>query len=333
MTAGAAGRHLDIRQETWPTRGVWRIAHGSVRAADVVVVEIRTGTAIGRGECRPYARYDETVASVMARIEDLRPELEGGLERQALQQRLPAGAARNAIDCALWDLAAKQTHQAVWQLAGLDKPQPVITAYTLAIDTPEALAAAAREQAQRPLIKLKLAGDGADLARVEAVRQNAPLASLVVDANEAWQVSDYQALAPVFARLGVALIEQPFAAGADQALAELPRPIPVCADESCHDRATLPALTGRYDLINIKLDKTGGLTEALALRQAAEAAGFEIMVGCMVGTSLAMAPALLVAQGARVVDLDGPLQLARDREPALAFQGSLIEPATAALWG
>lgn len=326
-------RQISIRHETWPTRGVWRIAHGSLSAVDVVVVEIRAGTAVGRGECRPYARYGESVTSVIALIEGVRTELEAGLERATLQQRLPAGAARNAIDCALWDLAAKQTRRPVWQLAGLSAPQPLITAYTLAIDTPAALAGAARGQAQRPLIKLKLAGDGEDLARVEAVHANAPECALIVDANEAWQPADYRALAPAFAELGVALIEQPFAAEADQSLAELARPVPVCADESCHDCTSLPALAGRYDLVNIKLDKTGGLTEALALRQAASAAGFGIMVGCMVGTSLAMAPALLLAQGARYVDLDGPLQLARDRESGLAFQASRIEPPLPALWG
>lgn len=326
-------RELSIRSETWPTRGVWRIAHGSIRAVEVVVVEIGAGAAVGRGECRPYPRYHETAAGVTEAIEQLRPELEAGMERTELQRRLPAGAARNAVDCALWDLAAKQSRQPVWQLAGLAPPQPLVTAYTLAIDTPQALADAARQQAGRALIKLKLAGDGDDLARVEAVRRNAPAARLIVDANEAWQIADYERLAPVFAELGVALIEQPFAADSDVILAQLPRPVPVCADESCHDRASLPALAGRYELVNIKLDKAGGLTEALALRQAAVQAGFGVMVGCMVGTSLAMAPAALVAQGARFVDLDGPLQLARDRQPGLTFQGSEIMPPSAQLWG
>ncbi len=326
-------RQITLRHESWPTRTVWRIAHGSISAVDVVVVEIRDGDALGRGECRPYARYGESVTRVTGQIEPLLPALEAGLDRIALQQRLPAGAARNAVDCALWDLEAKRAGRPVWQLAGLGAPQPLITAYTLSIDSPRAMAEAARANAERPLLKLKLAGDGFDRERVAAVHGVVPHARLIVDANESWSAEDYHALALAFAELAVALIEQPFPAGNDAILADLPRPVPVCADESCHDRGSLARLAGRYDLINIKLDKTGGLTEALALQREAEQQGLGIMVGCMVGTSLAMAPAVLLAQGARFVDLDGPLLLADDRQPGLSFTGSRIVPPTAALWG
>ena len=246
---------------------------------------------------------------------------------------LPPGAARNAVDCALWDLEAKLCGRPVWQLAGLPAPEPLVTAYTLGIDRPERMAEAARAVRDRPLLKIKLAGDGADLERVRAVRTAAPEARLVVDANEAWNLATYEALAPRLGELGVALLEQPFPAAEDGNLAALPHPVPVCADESCHVTADLERLRDRYDFVNIKLDKTGGLTEALALRQAARAAGFGVMVGCMVGTSLAMAPAFLVAQGADVVDLDGPLLLARDRESGIVYEGSRMLPPPASLWG
>lgn len=326
-------RQVTLRHESWPTRAVWRIAHGSISSIDVVVVEIRNGDALGRGECRPYARYGESVASVIGQIEPLLSALEAGLDRSELQQRLPAGAARNAVDCALWDLEAKCTGRPVWQLTGLAAPESLITAYTLSIDSPEAMAEAARACADRPLLKLKLAGDGLDRERVTAVHGAAPDARLIVDANESWSPTDYRALAPAFAELGVALIEQPFPAGNDAILDDLPRPVPVCADESCHDRGSLTRLSGRYDLINIKLDKTGGFTEALELHREAEIQGLGIMVGCMVGTSLAVAPAVLLARSARFVDLDGPLLLADDRQPGLHFTGSRIAPPPAALWG
>jgi L-alanine-DL-glutamate epimerase-like enolase superfamily enzyme len=325
-------RKLHLKHEIWPIAGRFTISRDSKTVAEVIVAEIEQADARGRGECVPYGRYGESIDSVMAQLESQRGAIEGGLDRAGLQQALPPGAARNALDCALWDLEAKLSHRPVWQLAGLRAPEPLTTAYTLSLDTAEKMGAAAKAQAGRPLLKLKLAGPQ-DLERVRAVRENAPGARLIVDANEGWTAADYTALAPGLAALGVALIEQPLPASADQPLAGLARPVPVCADESCHDRASLAHTAGRYDAVNIKLDKTGGLTEALALSTAARAAGYRIMVGCMLGTSLAMAPALLVAQGAEVVDLDGPLLLAKDRAPGLVYEGSRVAPSSPALWG
>lgn len=339
-----AGIALVVRRDRFAIDGVFRIARGSRAVADVVTVELSQGepptSARGRGECYPYARYGETLESVEHEIESLRTmlscETSAAAARAALQVALPAGAARNALDCALWDLEAKQSATSVWQLAGLQTPIPVTTAYTLSIDTAEAMRAVAARESKRPLLKIKLGGEGAedaDLARLRAVRDGAPHSRLIVDANEGWSAGDYRRLAPVMLSLGVALVEQPLAAGDDAELASTARPLPVCADESCHDRTTLDALDGRYDLVNIKLDKTGGLTEALALRDAARARGFGVMVGCMTASSLAMAPALLVAQGADFVDLDGPLLLAEDRADPIIYDVSLAHPATAALWG
>jgi len=325
-------RGLIVRAESWPIAGAFTISRGSKTAAEVVVVEIRDGAHVGRGECVPYPRYGETIADAIASVEALRAEIERGLDRAALLTALPAGAARNAVDCALWDLEAKIAGRPVWQLAGLAPPQAATTAYTLSLDTTENMAAAARANAARPLLKLKLSGPG-DLDRVRAVHENAPRARLIVDANEAWTPESYFALAPQLGPLGVELIEQPLPDGADGPLAGLGRPVPICADESCHDTASLAHIAGRYDAVNIKLDKTGGLTEALRLAAAAKAAGLDIMVGCMVATSLAMAPALLLAADARWVDLDGPLLLARDREHGLAYQGSRLQPASPELWG
>lgn len=326
------GRLVTIYQQAFPLRGVFRISRGSRTQVEPIVVEIREGRAVGRGESIASPRY-ETVDAALEQARNLSPRLSEGLDRQALQQALPPGAARNAIDCALWDLQARLSGQPVWQLAGLSAPEPLTTAYTLSIDTPEAMGQAAQAQAERPLLKLKLNGDDDDLPRVQAVRAHAPQSTLIVDANEAWTPAIYERMVAGLVECGVAMIEQPFPAGEDDALAALPRPIPLCADESCHSREDLPRLQGRYDLINIKLDKTGGLTEALALREAAQAQGFGIMVGCMLGTSLAMAPAVLLAQGVDYVDLDGPLLLAQDREPGLAIQGSVIRLPDAGLWG
>jgi L-alanine-DL-glutamate epimerase-like enolase superfamily enzyme len=320
---------LEARAERWPIRGAFTIARGSKTEAAVVVAALEEGGLRAAGECLPYPRYGESVEGVLAQISSVPVE---GLTRTGLQTLLAAGAARNAIDCALWDLEAKRSGRRVWQLAGLPEPRPVITAYTLTLDTPEKMGAAARENALRPLLKLKLSGAG-DLERVRAVRANAPNAALIIDANEGWTVEEYRLLAPKLAGLGVSLIEQPFPAGADAALADLPRPVPVCADESCHTGDDLARLAGAYDAVNIKLDKTGGLTEALALRSAAEAMGFKIMVGCMVATSLSMAPAALLAQGADWADLDGPLLLAKDRIPGLTYRGSTVYPPEQALWG
>jgi L-alanine-DL-glutamate epimerase-like enolase superfamily enzyme len=276
----------------------------------------------------PYARYNETVDSVTAQIETL-PET---FSRQDLYDLLPAGAARNAVDCALWDLAAKQAGKRVWDLIGLPAPKPEITAYTLSLDTPEAMREQAMKHAHRPLLKIKL-GTPDDMPRLEAVRAGAPKSKIIVDANEGWNADVYTDLAPHLVRLGVALVEQPMPAADDDALIGMDRPVPVCADESCHDTNSLPHLVGKYDVVNIKLDKTGGLTEALELKRAAITAGYEIMVGCMVGSSLAMAPATLIAQGAMITDLDGPLLLAQDRDTPLKFDAAGVHPPHPDLWG
>ncbi len=317
---------ISVRAETFRLAEVFTISRGSRTAAEVLTVTVNDGKATGRGECVPYARYDETLESVIAQIEGF----DGAWAD--LQDALPAGAARNALDCAFWDRAAKREGKRVWELAGLPAPAPEQTAFTLSLDTPEAMEAKARQHAHRPLLKIKL-GTADDMARLEAVRRGAPQARIIVDANEGWTADIYADLAPHLVRLGVALVEQPLPADADDILAEIARPLPVCADESCHDRASLPALRGKYDVINIKLDKTGGLTEALALKTEAQAAGYGIMVGCMVGSSLAMAPATLVAQGVMFTDLDGPLLLAEDRDPALVFDAKGVHPPVAALWG
>jgi len=318
---------LTATAETFPMDGTFTISRGSRTEARVVTVTVRDGEHVGRGECVPYPRYGESVESVLAQIEGAGP-----METPRDAQAMPAGAARNAVDCALWDLEAKRSGEPVWRLLGLPEPRPVTTAYTLSLGTPDAMRAKAAEHAGRPLLKIKLGGEG-DLERLRAVRAGAPDARLIIDANEGWTPDSYAALAPELLALGVAMVEQPLPAGEDEALRGMERPLPVCADEACHDRASLPALRGKYDMINIKLDKTGGLTEALALRDAAREMGFGIMIGCMVGTSLAMAPALLVAQGAEVVDLDGPLLLAQDRETPMVFEGSTLHPAPRALWG
>jgi len=319
---------ITVQAERFRLAEVFTISRGSRSEAQVLTVRVSRGGVTGWGECVPYARYGETLGSVAAQIEGLAP----GLDRAALQGALPAGAARNAVDCALWDLQAKAEGRRVWQLAGLPAPHPEITCFTLSLGTPEAMRAAAARHAHRPILKVKL-GTPDDMARLEAVRAGAPTAQIVVDANEGWSAEIYSELAPHLLRLGVAMVEQPLPAGQDDMLAEIARPLPVCADESCHDRASLPSLTGKYDMVNIKLDKTGGLTEALALRDAARAEGYRVMVGCMVGTSLAMAPAVLVAQGAQVTDLDGPLLLAEDREHALQFDAAGVHPPDPALWG
>jgi L-alanine-DL-glutamate epimerase-like enolase superfamily enzyme len=319
---------LRVEAEAFPLRRAFKISRGSRTEARVLTVTVEAAGARGRGECVPYARYGESLESVAAQIAGLPAEL----DRAALQRLLPPGAARNAVDCALWDLEAKQSGRAVWQLAGLPRPQPEITAFTLSLDTPEAMWAEAAQHAHRPLLKVKLGHEG-DMARLEAVRRGAPRARLIVDANEGWTAEAYAELAPALVRLGVETVEQPLPAGEDDALAEMARPLPVCADESCHDRASLAALAGKYDMVNVKLDKTGGLTEALAQRVAARAKGFAVMVGCMVGTSLAMAPAVVVAQGAAVTDLDGPLLLAADREHPLVYDERGVHPAAPELWG
>ena len=318
--------------ETFPIAGSFVIARGAKTEARVVVATITDGVATGRGECVPYPRYGESVESVVAAIEGVRPAVEHAPDRGQLHDLLPAGAARNALDCALWDLEAKRDGVPAWRSAGLAPPAPAITAFTISVGTPDAMADAARKAVARPLLKVKLGGTG-DRERLAAVRAAAPGATLIVDANESWAEDDLVAMIACCAEHRVALIEQPLPAGADSALAALPHLVPICADESVHDRHDLAALRGRYDAVNIKLDKAGGLTEALAMVAGAEAAGFAIMIGCMVGTSLAMAPALLLASRAQYVDLDGPLLLARDRPGGLVYEGSTVYPPAPQLWG
>ena len=323
---------LSVRIERWPLAGVFAISRGSKTEAVVVVAELSDGTHRGRGESVPYARYGETPDGIVAAIEAERPVLRRGLDRGALQRAMPAGAARNALDCAYWDVKAKRAGRQVHELAGLGVPGPLTTAYTISLGSAAAMAAAAEQAAWRPLLKVKLGGDD-DGTRIGAVRRAAPRAQLIVDANEGWNLDNFKANLAACADAGVTLIEQPLPEGRDEALARIKRPVPVCADESVHDRASLDALTGKYDVVNIKLDKAGGLTEALALAAEAERRGFAVMVGCMVATSLAMAPAMLVAQRARWVDLDGPLLLASDRADGLRYEGSLVYPPDPVLWG
>ncbi len=325
-------RRLEIRDERWPLASAFVIARGSKTEAHVVTATLTEGATSGRGEAVPYARYGESIASVTAELEAARPAIEAGADRAALQRLLPPGAARNAVDCALWDLDAKQAGQPAWRLAGLAQPQPLETAFTLSLGSAQSMGAAARAAADRPLLKLKI-GAADDLDRVRAVRAAAPHSRLIVDANEGLTFDQLRRLAPDFARLGVMLIEQPLKADEDKALAGYDSPVTLCADESIHTRAELALCAPLYGAVNIKLDKTGGLTEALALKTEAETLGLQIMAGCMVATSLAMAPALLIAQGAAVVDLDGPLLLAKDRSPGLSIAGSTIAPSQPALWG
>ncbi len=325
-------RRITVRLETWPLASAFRISRGAKTEAHVIVAEIADGAHAGRGEAVPYPRYDETPEGTREEIESVRDAVEGGLSREGLLEALLPGAARNALDCALWDLEAKQAGRPVWALAGLEAPKPCVTAVTLSLDTPENMGAAAARHAHLPLLKLKVTGEG-DAERIRAVRENARRARLIVDANEGWTPPMLDELLPTLAALGVEMVEQPLPEADDAALEGRRLALPVCADESCHTRADLPRLKGRYPMVNIKLDKTGGLTEALALAREAQAMGFRIMVGSMVGTSLAMAPAALLAGFAEYVDLDGPLLLARDRAPGLSYEGAVMSPPAPVLWG
>ncbi|MEM6974452.1 MAG: N-acetyl-D-Glu racemase DgcA [Pseudomonadota bacterium] len=331
---------LEISVETcsFALREAFVISRGSRTAVETVEVRISDGKASGRGESVPYKRYGESVASVVAALQAMAPALKDGLDREALQTAMPAGAARNALDLAFWDYEAKKAGLRVWELPAYQAlagpwPAPVVSAYTLSIAAPEVMHDAAAKAAARPVLKVKLAGDEADVARIEAVRAGAPDARLIVDANEGWSPEGYAAAADAMAAAGVDLIEQPIHADRDAALDGMDRPVRLCADESCHTRATLDALEGRYDVVNIKLDKTGGLTEALAMRAEAEKRGFGVMVGCMMSSSLGVAPAVSLSVGAGMVDLDPPMLLGEDRTPALTVEGSLVRPPLAALWG
>ena len=323
---------LEVARESWPLARTFTISRGSRTRVEVVVVELCRGGLRGRGECVPYARYGETVEATVAALRALEREAAAGLDRGSLQEILPAGAARNGLDCALWDLEAKAGREGSRRNAGPGALKPVTTAYTLSLDTPEKMARAARDNMHRPLLKVKLGGEG-DLERVAAVRENAPAARLIVDANEGWTEEEVEPFCAGLAGLGVALVEQPLPAGKDGMLAHVDHPVPLCADESCHTAEDVEMLASAYDFVNIKLDKAGGLTAAFALARKARSRGLGIMVGCMVGTSLAMAPAVLLAQEAEFVDLDGPLLLAADRECGLEFEGSLLHPPRPELWG
>jgi L-alanine-DL-glutamate epimerase-like enolase superfamily enzyme len=325
-------RQLATGIERWPIAGSFTISRGAKTEAVTVVAEVSRNGLTGRGECVPYPRYGETPEATLAAVLAMQGPLSKGLDRQALQAAMPAGAARNALDCALLDLEAKSGDKRAWALLGRRVPRPCTTAYTISLGTPKAMAAATAKAAHRPLLKIKLGGKG-DGARIKAVRKAAPESELIVDANEAWTSDNLEQNLAACAEVGVTLVEQPLPAGQDDALARIRRPIAVCADESVHDRASLEGLRERYDAVNIKLDKTGGLTEALAMADAAHALGFEIMVGCMVATSLAMAPAMLLTPQARFVDLDGPLLLAHDRDGGLRYDDSLVYPPEATLWG
>lgn len=323
---------LHTAAESWPLANTFTIARGSKDAADVVVCSLNCNGMQGRGECVPYARYGESTQSVIAQIIAAKDALEAGISREQLQQGMPPGAARFAVDAALWDLEAKTSGETVWETLGINTSAPLTTAYTIVYNDAATMGADAAKEAARPLLKIKLASRG-DMERLKAVRDSAPDAQFIVDANEGWSLCDFEEIAPDLERLGVTTVEQPLPAGQDEGLKTGAYPFAICADESCHDRASLDHIVGRYDMINIKLDKTGGLTEALALKEEARAAGLKIMTGCMVSTSLAMAPAMAVAHNADLVDLDGPLLMAKDREGGIHFEGSLMHWPSPALWG
>ena len=322
---------IQAREEVWPLKNVFRISRGERTETRVVVVTVSDGQHTGRGEANPIKRYRQSIASVLEDIELIKNEK--SLDRHRLQGLLPGGAARNALDCALWDLEAKKSDKRAWQLANISMIPEVTTSFTISVDTPEKIATAAKANANAPILKLKLAGDDVDLARVEAVRQAATVARVLIDANESWSPAHYQQIVPALKNLKVELIEQPFPADADEVLEALDHPIPVCADESCHTSADLPRLRNRYEMINVKLDKTGGLTEALGLCHRARETGFKLLIGCMVCTSLGIAPARLLASAADYVDLDGPLLLTRDRENGLGYENGQIGIPSRELWG
>jgi len=322
---------IEAREEIWPLKEVFRISRGSRAEARVVVVTVSDDEQIGRGECVPIRRYDQSTASALAQIESVKSEK--SVDRQQLRKLLPAGAARNALDCALWDLEAKRSGKRAWELANVSMAAEVETSFTISLDTPAKMGLAAKAVAKLPLLKVKLGGDDIDLARVKNVRQNAPNARLLIDANESWPLDHYREIVPALKELGVELIEQPFPVDADSVLETLDHPVPVCADESCHTSTDLPRLRNRYEMINVKLDKTGGLTEALHLCERARESGFKLLIGCMVGTSLGMAPVRVLASNADFVDLDGPLLLARDREHGLSYRDGKIGIPSRELWG
>src|SRR5689334_12103195 len=322
---------ISAGEETWSLKETFRISRGSRTDARIIVVTISDGQFTGRGEGVPIRRYKQTPDSVLAQIETIKQET--NLNRQTLQNLLPPGAARNAIDCALWDLEAKRLGKRAWELAGIPTEPEVVTSFTISLNSPEKMGRAAAGHATAPILKLKLGGDDLDLPRVEAVRRAAPGARLLIDANESWSPEHYRHVTPKFKTLAVELIEQPFPADADDVLETLDHPVPVCADESCHTSGDLSRMKGRYDVINVKLDKTGGLNEGLCLCEKARADGFKLLIGCMVGTSLGMAPPRLLASNADFADLDGPLLLARDQDHPLQYINFKIKLPSVELWG
>lgn len=322
---------VTITQGCYPIQGSFTISRGSRTEANTVIVELEQNGVVGRGECVPYARYDESIESVSKQIEAIKSSMVDDMTNEDLAKLMPSGAARNAVDSALWDLKCKLANKSIWALLNI-QPRPLTTAFTLSLDTPEKMYEKALENAHRDLLKLKLGG-GEDLARVQAVRKAAPNSDIILDANEAWTLEEYKTLIPELEKLNIRMIEQPFPSKNNEWLDGLDRPIPLCADESCHDLSSLEEIKGRFDMINIKIDKTGGITEALKLKAEAEKAGLEIMVGCMLSGSLSMAPAFVVAQNVAIVDLDGPLLLAQDIENKIEYDGSTMLPFTKELWG
>ncbi|WP_018974345.1 N-acetyl-D-Glu racemase DgcA [Rudaea cellulosilytica] len=325
-------RRLSVQPRSFPLHSPFGISRGVKTAADVVTVELEQAGCVGRGESVPYARYGESVAAVIAQVESLRDELAAGMGRDELQARLGAGAARNALDAALWDLESTLTRVPVHSQLARPPHRPLETAITVVIDTPQAMAKAAASIADAGLIKIKV--DAEDpIARIEAVRSAAPAARLIVDPNESWTIDILRETQDALVRLKVDLLEQPLPADADEALRGFVSRIPICADESCHTSSDLSSLLGRYQAINIKLDKTGGLTEAWRLLRAARAEGFIVMVGCMVCSSLGIAPALEIAREAEFIDLDGPLWLANDYPDGVRLQGGMLMPTSPGFWG
>lgn len=325
-------RKMMVQVEEWPIAGRFVISRGAKTVARTIKVIIISDGQTGVGECVPYARYDETVESVCQQFELVRNVIENGITLTNLQDEILPGAARNALDCALWDLEAKSTGIPAWQASGLLELKPTTTAFTISLGSPEKMAEDCLKVAERRVLKVKLGGEG-DVERMKAVRAALPDASLILDANEAWGESNFAEHMQIAHEINADLIEQPLPSNKDQMLENIDRIVPVCADESLHTRDELEHLKKRYDCINIKLDKTGGLTEALKLKRAAKEHGFAIMVGCMVSTSLSMAPAMLLAQNADFVDLDGPLLLGKDRIPSIKYSGSTIFPPDRDLWG
>ena len=323
---------VELRRVDWAFRSVFRISYKAQTHAQAVQVHLTDGQHTGRGEACGVSYHGESADSLLKQLEAVREKLSGGISREGLEALLPPGGARAAVDCALWDLEAKRAGRRAWELAGMNSVQPLITAFTLSLDTPKTMAEGAAAASQYSLLKLKLGGEG-DLERVAAVRRARPDVRIIVDANQAWNEQQLREFVPGLAELGVELIEQPMPAGKDEPLLNFKSAVPLCADESCQTTASLPSLRGKYQFVNIKLDKTGGLTEALRLAHAARQEGLQLMVGCMAGSSLSMAPAYIIGQLSQVVDLDGPLLATSDMPNPIRYIGSQMFPPDRELWG